>query len=221
MRFLKLSPHLQIFHDILHLPEADLDIIAVQDHAISEVFDLVRHRNNLIVHTSGSVEHTLLNRARHYGVFYPLQTFSINKEVDWKGIPLFIEASDNESKSALYELAIQISGFAIYASDNQRKSLHIAAVFANNFSNHMMALAQQWLNKFDLSFDVLVPLIQETIAKLAYLTPEEAQTGPARRHDMQVIAAHLTQMENEPNLSVLYQVISDSILAMYPVDKNK
>ncbi len=216
--FSTISDSVRIIHDISKLPDADLHIIAVQDDAISTVFNSLHHRQNIIVHTSGSVAHTILTGSEHFGVFYPLQTFSIHKQVDWTGIPIFIEASDPETRESLNKLAEKLSGYFIQADDAQRRSLHIAAVFANNFSNHMMALAQQWLEKYHLPFQVLTPLIRETITKLDQLTPHQAQTGPARRHDSEVIRTHLSILSNDPQLQEIYKKISASIEAMYPLE---
>jgi len=145
------------------------------------------------------------------GVFYPLQTFSKQKEVNFKGIPICIEASRKEDVEMLQKIATALSDSVYKISSDQRKSLHLAAVFINNFSNHMYQIGNEICEENALPFSILKPLIKETAAKIDALDPKQAQTGPAKRNDQQTIAKQLKQLENKSYKKV-YEVLTESII---------
>ena len=193
---------------------ADICIIAVNDSAIPEVSAKLKGTNALVAHTSGSVSMNTLPEAFRKGVFYPLQTFSKEKEVDFSTVPICIEAENRKDIDLLAQLAGRISKNVEEVSSTQRKSLHLAAVFANNFTNHLYHLAGEICTASNLSFDLLRPLIAETAEKIQKLTPFEAQTGPARRRDAKTIETHLKQLGNSRN-EAIYELFSQSIRNTY------
>ncbi|MFD2587135.1 Rossmann-like and DUF2520 domain-containing protein [Croceitalea marina] len=189
--------------------DADVYIVAVNDDAISEVSKLLVTKKGMVVHTSGSVSKDNVVAARK-GVFYPLQTFSPKKEVDFSSIPICIEADTLQDLKILEVLAHKISERVHLVSSAQREKLHLAAVFVNNFTNHMYVIGQEICSKEELPFDLLKPLISETANKLRFLSPDKAQTGPAKRNDILTMQKHLDALEN-PIQKKLYQLISESI----------
>ena len=189
--------------------DADLFIIAVSDDAISEVSKILNNKKGIVVHTSGTVEKEVIQSKRK-GVFYPLQTFTKNKKVDFSSIPICIEANTKKDLRIIEKLAETISTKVYEISSKQREKLHLAAVFVNNFTNHMYSIGNTICEKEGVSFDILKPLITETVDKLQFLSPEKAQTGPAKRNDVLTIQKHLTSIEN-PIHKKLYQLISESI----------
>lgn len=194
--------------------DADLYITALKDSVLPELLpDIVRGREQaLFVHTAGSVPMDIWEgHAERYGVFYPMQTFSKAREVCFTEIPFFIEANNESDLLQLKSLAQSISRKVYEASSEQRKSLHLAAVFTCNFTNHMYALAGELLAKYNLPFEVMLPLIDETAGKVHKLPPAEAQTGPATRYDVNVINKHLAMLADEPAMQELYEKISKSI----------
>jgi predicted short-subunit dehydrogenase-like oxidoreductase (DUF2520 family) len=191
--------------------EADLYMIAVSDDAVSEVARSLIGKKGLVVHTSGSVPlHALANQNRR-GVFYPLQSFSKDREIDFKSVPICIEA---ETKTDLALLAESISNDVREISSEQRKSLHLAAVFVNNFTNHLFQIGNEICAEHGLPFGILLPLIGETVQKLGQLSPSEAQTGPARRNDHTTIKNHLDQLKNKDHRDI-YALLSKSISEKY------
>lgn len=194
--------------------DADVYLVMVKDAVLQELIPaLVKGREQaLFVHTAGSMSMDVWKGMVHrYGVLYPMQTFSKQREVDWQQVPVFVEASCTESLEMLKALAVKCTPKVYEASSEQRKYLHIAAVFACNFSNHMYALCDRLLSRQGISFEVMLPLIDETARKVHELRPQEAQTGPAIRYDENVINRHLEMLENEPGLQELYEKISKSI----------
>ncbi len=196
--------------------EAELYIIAVQDNAIKEVaFQLAKFSLNdkLIVHTSGATHSDDLREAglNRYGVFYPLQTFSKSKTPDFETIPFCLFANNISDLKLLKQIASKISNSIFEISDEQRATLHVAAVFVNNFSNHLYHVAEQLLNTKELGLDLLLPLIQETVDKIKVASPHEMQTGPAIRMDDKTIQEHLIMLENYPSYQQLYQLLTKSI----------
>lgn len=192
----------------------DLYIVSLKDDAFLELLArIVEGREDaLFVHTAGSVSMDVWKgKVNRYGVFYPLQTFSKQREVVFDQIPIFIEAADKQDKELLKGIASLLTQKVYTATSDQRKSLHLAAVFACNFANHMYVLAAELLEKNNLQFDVLLPLIDETAHKVHSLSPKEAQTGPAVRYDEQVIYKHLVMLEDEPAMRDLYRIVSQSI----------
>lgn len=190
--------------------QPDIYIIAVNDDAISSVSEQFTKSKRLIVHTSGSVSMDTLPTGVRKGIFYPLQTFSKEKKVDFKTIPIGIEADKREDLELLRKLASSISESVYEISSKQRSSLHLAAVFVNNFTNHLFQIANEICDDNEVSFDILKPLITETVQKINSLSPIEAQTGPAKRNDDKTIEKHLKQLKSEIHKDV-YRILTKSI----------
>lgn len=190
---------------------ADLYIISVKDDAIASLAEQLNLAGQLVVHTSGSTAMDVLNLA-NIGVFYPLQTFSFEKEVDFKEVPIAIESNNPESLILLRNLAQRLSSKVIELDSKQRMTLHVAAVFACNFSNHLFALAQQLLASQQLDFELIRPLIAETAAKVQEHLPSAVQTGPAIRKDDKTIQKHLDLLKDQPQLQEIYRLLSQSIV---------
>ena len=200
----------KITNDITTLDEADIYIIAVSDNAIAGVSADLPFINRFVVHTSGSVPLDALSDKNHKGVFYPLQTFTKNKEVDFKEIPLCIEAQFGADYQLLERVARVISDKVFAINTAQRRALHVAAVFVNNFTNHMYSIGNDICKENQVPFEILQPLIKETAEKIKVLSPEEAQTGPARRNDSSTIAAHLAFL-SDYNQKNIYSLLTQSI----------
>jgi predicted short-subunit dehydrogenase-like oxidoreductase (DUF2520 family) len=184
--------------------ETDLFIISVKDGAIGAIAEKLSSNNKLIVHTSGATHLEAVQACTpNAGVFYPLQTLSKTKEVDFRTIPLCIEGADEQIASQLIALAQTISNKVYKVNSAQRKVLHLAAVFACNFPNYLYGVAQQLLAKNEMDFEMLRPLILETAQKVQDHQPADVQTGPAVRDDRQTMAAHLGMLGDEPALKVI------------------
>lgn len=194
---------------------ARLYIVSLKDSALEELLPTIvagKSPNALMVHTAGSLPMSIWEGyAAHYGVFYPMQTFSKQRQADFSQIPFFVEASSAADVELLKNVAGTLSERVYEANSEQRKSLHLAAVFCCNFTNHMYALSAKLLKKSDLPFDVMLPLIDETARKVHELEPKDAQTGPAMRYDKNVIGNHLQMLTDEPEMQQLYELISRSI----------
>jgi predicted short-subunit dehydrogenase-like oxidoreductase (DUF2520 family) len=200
----------KITDDWKTLAEADLYIIAVSDEAISTVSEQIQFKNKLVVHTSGGVSLENLVSINRKGVFYPLQTFSKNKAVNFKSIPICLESQNASDYQLLQKVAQAISDVVIAINSEQRKALHVAAVFVNNFTNHLYKIGNDICTENNVTFEILKPLIQETAEKIMQLSPNEAQTGPAIRNDNETINAHLSLLSNE-NQKNIYKIITQSI----------
>lgn len=193
--------------------EVDLILISVPDHAMEEVLELIPSCTTLLAHTSGSLSMDVLQlTGERLAVFYPLQTFSKEKELDFSKIPLMLEANNENDLESLMELAQKISSKTFPISSLQRKKIHIAAVFAANFSNYLYHIAEDLLIKSDIPFEVIQPLIEETSEKIKMLRPLEAQTGPAMRNDRDTIDAHLKDLEELPAYHEIYKLLSEHII---------
>ena len=191
---------------------ADIYIIAVKDDAIAEVAKQLNLKDKIVVHTSGSVSiEALQNSSKNYGVFYPLQTFSKDKKVDFKKVPLCLETNNSKTFKTIEALANSISNNTQKISSEQRLTIHIAAVFACNFSNHLYAIANELLKSNKLSLDILKPLIEETAEKIKNNPPVKMQTGPAIRGDKKTMEKHLKQLTDNKQKQ-LYKLISSSII---------
>ncbi len=191
---------------------ADIYIIAVNDDSIIEVVDQLRLKDKIVVHTSGSVDMNILTpSSKNFGVFYPLQTFSKNNKVNFKTIPICLEANNTSTYKTLQTIAKRISNNVKKINSDQRKTIHLAAVFANNFSNHLYAIASDILKSANLSFDILKPLIEETAKKIIQLSPLETQTGPAARDDQKTMNNHLKMLSKKKEYQQLYKLMSKSI----------
>jgi len=196
-------------------PDGDLYILAVQDDAIREVAEKLASKGlnkKLIVHTSGATPMTVFaDVLERYGVFYPLQTFSKKRQPDFSGIPICLDARLEQDREDLAVLAKKISREVYQVSDEQRAVLHVAAVFVNNFTNHLFNIGHEILEKEGLPFDLLLPLIRETVGKLEDGTPAEMQTGPAVRADGSTIQRHLHFLEQYPDYQEIYRLLTESI----------
>lgn len=196
-------------------PDADIYIACVADEALPHVAARVvaGREDKLFLHTAGSVPMDIWREAgaQRYGILYPLQTFSKERAVDMREVSLFVEASSEEALGRVEALARSLSHKVFHADSHRRALLHIAAVFACNFTNAMYDAAHRLLSTDDIPFDVLLPLIDETAAKVHTLTPREAQTGPAVRGDEAVVQAHLHRLSTMPELQQLYEQVSRMI----------
>ena len=200
----------KITSDYNAIKEADVYIISVSDNAIAEVAENLPFKNRLVVHTSGTSELSVLDAKNRKGVFYPLQTFSKSKEINFSSIPICLEAENEEDFKTLQSLSQNISEKVFPISSEQRKSLHVAAVFVCNFVNHMYTIGNQICEEHNVPFEVLKPLIMETAQKISTLKPEDAQTGPALRNDTKTINKHLEFLQ-ESNYQELYKLLTQSI----------
>ena len=194
--------------------DADVYVVMVKDAVLQELIPaIVKGREDaLFVHTAGSMPMSVWeNHACRYGVLYPMQTFSKAREVDFASVSFFVEATGETELAVLKSMASALSPKVYEATSVQRAALHIAAVFACNFTNHMYALSARLLEKNGLPFDAMLPLIDETARKVHELCPRDAQTGPAVRRDANVMGKHLAMLADEPDLCEIYKIISDSI----------
>lgn len=184
--------------EINNIMDADVYIIGISDDAIGPFSEDLSLKNKLVVHTSGGVSMDRLSGKNRRGIFYPLQTFSKQREVNFENIPICIEAENAADLELLGSLGKAISEVVVEISSEKRAKLHLAAVFVNNFVNYLYLIGEDILNEDEISFDLLKPLIQETAAKIENLSPEAAQTGPAKRNDIKTIEKHLHLLENSP-----------------------
>lgn len=193
--------------------DADVYLVSVSDSALSELLPKINFNNKLVVHTAGSVPMDILKEvSSNYGVFYPLQTFSKQRAIDFEEIPFCIEANSFENEKTLIGLASTLSDDVRIISSEQRKQIHLAAVFASNFVNHMFAVASKVLAQKGVPLDILYPLIDETVSKAKAIDPILAQTGPALRNDQNTMSEHLKMLSDDPELKDLYSILSKSIL---------
>lgn len=200
----------QIVSKIEELKEADVCIIAVTDAAISKVSESIPFKNKIVAHTSGSIAINDLNAKNRRAVFYPLQTFSLHKEVNFSKIPICLESENADDYKVLEKIANSISTTVYSINTKQRKALHVSAVFVNNFVNELYELGHEICAENNISFDILKPLIQESAQKVQTLKPLEAQTGPAKRKDQQTISTHLEFLKDQ-NKKDIYTLMTQSI----------
>lgn len=194
--------------------DADVYIFSVKDAALAELIPQIAkgREERVLLHTAGSMPMNLFEgMALHYGVFYPMQTFSKAKEVNFSEIPCFVEANDEFAKRVISELASSVSDQVYELSSDDRKYLHLAAVFACNFVNHCYQLSSEVLAKKGIPFEVMLPLIDEAARKVHTMSPKEAQTGPAVRFDENVIRAQSELLKGDPLVKDLYERLSLSI----------
>lgn len=190
-------------------------ILSISDDALEEVAQkLILPDDAIVVHTSGSQPLSILDDtgSQNMGVFYPLQTFSKTKKVNFKTTPIFIESENSDVEKTLMKMAKAISGKVKRINSEERKALHVAAVFASNFTNHMLTLSKQVADQNDLDFDLLKPLIAETLNKSLEIGPEKAQTGPAVRGDFEILERHMEFLKESPEVAEIYKVISQHII---------
>lgn len=196
-------------------------IVAVTDDAIGDVArEIILPEDAILVHTSGSQPLSQLQFAatQNTGVLYPLQTFSKSKKIDFKDVPIFVESNTPEAEAALLLIAKSISKEVHKIGSEERRALHVAAVFASNFSNHMLTIAKKIMQQNNIDYNWLKPLITESINKSMMVGPEEAQTGPARRGDLETLDKHLELLNQNPSLAGIYKMISQHIIDQYQPD---
>lgn len=204
---------IKIFEKISEIPtDLDLYLVCVSDDAVVNVVNELKEVEGIVAHTSGSV--AIQNSAKRNAVFYPLQTFSKSRKVVWGEIPILIESDRKNDLELLQIWASKISEKVSVLNSEQRKSLHLAAVMCNNFTNHLLELSFEILEKKNISTFFLHPLLKETISKAMELGPKNAQTGPAKRNDIKVINEHLKLLEND-EVRNLYQFFSQAIIKKY------
>ncbi len=194
--------------------DADLYVVSVKDSAIVELIPVLckGKETKVFLHTAGSIPMDVFQgMALHYGVLYPMQTFSKQREVDFSQIPCFIEANDEHALLLIGDVAHQVSSRVYHLASEDRKYLHLSAVFACNFVNHCYALSQEILEEHGIPFDVMLPLIDETAAKVHELDPKDAQTGPAVRYDENVLRAQGALLKSNPQMKDIYDRMSMSI----------
>jgi predicted short-subunit dehydrogenase-like oxidoreductase (DUF2520 family) len=200
-------------------PDTDWLILAVRDDAIHLVADEISPyiRQALVTHTSGATPgEVLAPHFKRYGVFYPLQSFSPQRNPVWSKIPFCVHANSDDDVLFLTKMAKNIGNLVYRVNDEQRVSLHVAAVFANNFTNHCFAIAEKLLDDKNLPFELLHPLMEETISKALQDSPFLMQTGPAVRGDSDTIERHLMELLHEPNWQKVYKVLTQSIESLHP-----
>ncbi|WP_067036813.1 Rossmann-like and DUF2520 domain-containing protein [Allomuricauda sp. CP2A] len=208
--FSSLAPTTNDFNAIV---DADVYLIAVKDDAIVEVSEYLSDKKGIVAHTSGATEMDSLPMENR-GVFYPLQSFTEGRPLDFKSIPFCIEAHWEGSAKTLKLLARHLSDSVYDIDSHQRKKLHLAAMFVNNFSNYLYGVGEKICVEEGLTFDLLKPLILETAEKVQTISPKEAQTGPARRGDEKTMQAHLALLEDEKHIE-LYKLFSEAIKKVY------
>lgn len=194
--------------------DADVYVVAVKDAVLADVVrQLCKGRAaRVFLHTAGSMPMQVFDGlAAHYGVFYPMQTFSKERALDFSRIPIFLEGSDPVALGVARTLAESVSRQVVELSGEGRRRLHLAAVFACNFANHCYELASEVLQEQGLPFSVMQALVDETAAKVSELSPRQAQTGPAVRYDQNVMEAQLSLLADRPLAQQIYRLMSKSI----------
>lgn len=208
-----ISEELNIPYSTKKLEDADLYIICVSDNSVEDVSKLITKKDCLVAHTSGSLPKEALAGEYRKSSFYPLQTFSKSKELDYNKIPFFIETENEFDKRLLFEIASNISENVMESSHEKRKYIHLTAVFACNFVNHLFSRAKEISDSQQIPFDYFLPLIDETVQKIHEMEPKSAQTGPAVRNDVRVLQLHEQLLQGE-SLEI-YKTMNDSIKKMY------
>ncbi len=194
--------------------DADIYIISVKDSIMGQLIPSVckGRMDKIFLHTAGSMPISCFEgQAKYYGVFYPMQTFSKKRDVDFSHIPVFIEGSSEETTAIIASLADRITDRVIPLSSSDRKYLHLAAVWACNFSNFCFDIASEILESHNIPFEVMLPLVDETVRKIHTISPCDAQTGPAVRYDENVMGQQLDLLSSRPDLQKLYRLLSDGI----------
>jgi predicted short-subunit dehydrogenase-like oxidoreductase (DUF2520 family) len=197
---------------LCELPNANVYIYAIRDEALADVIAKVKGKERALhLHTSGSMPITVFgNDKPHAGVFYPFQTFSKARIIeDFASIPIFFEARGIDDISAVYSLALTITSHVYETTQHDRERLHVAGVYACNFTNLMYTMAEELLKNTHIPFSSLLPLIDETAAKIHSLSPSDAQTGPARRDDEIVMNHHLSLLAEDQQ--IIYSLLSNEI----------
>lgn len=209
----KISEELNVPYSTEHLDDADLYIICVSDHSVEGVSKIITKKDCLVAHTSGSLPKEILAGEYRKSSFYPLQTFSKSKQLEYEKIPFFIETENEADHKLLFDLASRISENVMESNHEKRKYIHLTAVFACNFVNHLFARAKEVSDSQEIPFDYFLPLIDETVKKIYEMEPKAAQTGPAVRNDVRVLELH-EQLLKDESLEI-YKTMNHSIQKMY------
>ncbi len=199
----------------LNYPDSsEIIIVAVPDHRLKKVLDQIRcNKETIVVHTAGSMGLDVFpGSLSRSGVFYPLQTFSAGRKVDFTGLPVLIEATDTKTSELLKFIAESMNCKAFFSDTEHRRMLHLSAVFVCNFTNHMLTEGKEIAQKAGFPFEILTPLINETISKAIDIGPETSQTGPAVRNDKNTLEKHLELLSFSPELQRIYSEITRSIM---------
>ena len=210
----KLSSEINVEYSTDQLKQADFYLICTSDKAIAEVSKQIPYEQALVAHTSGSLSRDVLEGPYRKACFYPLQTFSKSRKLDYSKIPLFVDAGWESDNILLTVLANKISTNVMRINHEQRKQMHLSAVFACNFVNHLYAQAEIICKQNDIPFNYLLPLIEETADKIKTISPKDAQTGPAARNDQNVIRFQENLIDNDNQLNI-YKILTESITKMY------
>ncbi len=197
-------------NNLNNLKPANLYLISVSDTAITGITNSLPFENRLVAHTSGATDIDIINNKNKQAVFYPLQSFTKGKEIDFSKVPICIESNNSEDCKIITDIAKSISNTVSKVSSEQRQYLHASAVFVNNFTNHLFYIGKKISDHNNVDFNLLKPLIKETVEKLDYKTPKEAQTGPAIRGDKATMDRHLELIPNEIHKNI-YKLITESI----------
>ena len=200
--------------EISELAPADIYLLALKDDVIPEVAGKMKTADALVAHTSGAAPLDILKMFRRRGVFYPLQTFSKDSEIDPQQIPFCLEANSPKDLDLLKDLGNEISGKVFDVDSEQRKKLHLSAVFVCNFVNHLYTIGEKLCRENDLPFSILQPLIAETAKKVQFSSPAEVQTGPAIRKDSSTIQSHLKQLQSSEEKEI-YQILTNAIQSFH------
>ncbi len=214
MELKKISEEFNIPFSTQKLDDADFYLISVSDSSVVDVSGLIQKQDALVAHTSGSLPMEILKGNYRKASFYPLQTFSKTKNLNYSKIPFFIEAENQIDEKSLFELASIISENVETSDYERRKYIHLTAVFACNFVNHLFARAKEISDSQNLDFNYFIPLIDETVEKIHHLEPKSAQTGPAVRGDERVLKLHEDLIADEEHLKI-YKQMNESIKKMY------
>jgi predicted short-subunit dehydrogenase-like oxidoreductase (DUF2520 family) len=203
--------------ELLFPDSTEVVIVSVPDHNLKSVLHKMRcSSDTLVAHTAGSFGIDVFpEHIKRKGIIYPLQTFTNGRKIDFKKLPFLLEASDEQSSAVLQMLAESIGGKAGFSDFENRRLLHLAAVFSSNFTNHMLTIGRDIALKAGFSFEILEPLIIETISKAVDLGPENSQTGPAIRNDQITIGKHLELLSFDPELHKIYSEMTRSIIKKY------
>ena len=207
--------NVDIVSDYEKVLKSDFLIVAVNDDSISEVATHLVDYKGFVVHTSGTKSSGVLNGVKRYGVFYPLQTMSKEREISFDEIPLLIYANSDEDLAKLRAFAELLSSKVFECDDDQRKAIHLAAVFVSNFTNVMLGIGDKLLKDKGLSLEIMRPLVKEMIEKSFEISPENALTGPARRGDLATVRAHEKMLEDYPKEQEIYRILTNYILEKY------
>ena len=195
--------------------DCDLIIVAVKDDAIEEVASRLHNYKGMLVHTSGTQSSTILNVVDNYGILYPLQTLTKDYDVDFESVPILINASSREYLEKLKSLAEKMSNVVMECSDDDRRYIHMNAVYVSNFVNVMLQVGEKLLAERSLDISILEPLVRETVNKAFTMGAEKALTGPARRGDAETINKHLALLDANVEEKKIYELLTEYIINKY------